>query len=111
MTFTPTKTGNVRVVITGQMYNQTVADGVFVAGAFGTGTPPVNGAAPSGTNFGGSPQESGVATVTNPTPFVLLDKITGLTLGTTYWFDLQIAAITGGNAGAIGIFATIEEVA
>jgi hypothetical protein len=39
----------------------------------------------------------------------MVDKITGLIVGTPYWFDIAIEAVTGGTAGIQGIRMMIEE--
>lgn len=65
--------------------------------AFGTGGPPANGAAATGTTVGSTQTEL------NPSanidcPFSKTVIITGLTGGTTYWVDLQFKAVGAATA-------------
>lgn len=85
---TPKSSGLVSVSIVGQMWTTTAGVQCAVAGRFGTGTAPANGAAASGTAWG----SNGTFIVTPPStaagvPFAFEDIVT-LTPGTTYWFDL-----------------------
>ena len=62
---------------------------------YGTGSPPANGAALTGTIAGptGTYLLSGSADLT--CPFSHTAIITGLTLSTTYWIDLSLAVASG----------------
>lgn len=62
---------------------------------YGTGTPPANGAAQTGTGVGNIVEFTNAGT--NVFPGELSAIITGLTPGTTYWFDLRLQ-----NEGASG---------
>lgn len=97
VTLTPQVTGRVRVSFTYDISNGTSGDSTFTNVRFGTGTAPVLGAAATGSQPDGSPSHklvgftSGTFTYDGTQDYV----ITGLTLGTTYWFDL----ITYNNGG------------
>lgn len=108
--FTPASTGKVRVVIEGFFTNLTINDGCGAQGSFGTGVPPVANAAKVGTLFGAGNIVCTAAIAGQFYNCTLEDIITGLTLGTTYWFDIQVWAITGGTGEAAQLTATIYEV-
>jgi hypothetical protein len=94
-TFTPTKASTI-VMVYGYAANNTSPDGGKISLAYGTGTPPVQGAAATGTGFGQAVQFTTAAN-NQQVPWALYQNIT-LTPGTTYWFDVQCAATTGGTA-------------
>ncbi|MEM3828459.1 MAG: hypothetical protein QXP36_04510 [Conexivisphaerales archaeon] len=97
ITYTPSSTGRVLVIVIGEAANNTAGDGVQVQLSYGTGTAPSNGAAATGTSIG-----SILTTTSNAAgqtvPFTLVYVLSGLTIGTSYWFDLQVMAVTGGTA-------------
>jgi len=95
---TPTRTGNVQVDFQGYCSNATSLDQVSIQLAYGTGTPPANGAAAAGTTIG-KMQSVESPSAAGPTACNLSGYITGLTIGTAYWFDLQFKA----NAGTANI--------
>lgn len=105
---TPTASGKLLVIHTGLFTNSTINDGASVTLRHGTGTAPANGAALTGTIDGNNPQmiaTSGAATQ----PFTIAWTITGLTVGTPYWFDFGLSAITGGTAAITNVGVTINE--
>lgn len=111
---TPTTTGRVVVAISGNLSNSTGAagNGAQARMRYGTGSAPANGAALTGTTFG-SAFESMVlerATASDPYPFCLVGLITGLTLNTAIWLDVQLAAISGGTATLGNLSITAFEV-
>jgi len=77
--------------------NNAVNNGVILRIRYGTGTPPTNGVALTGTASGTGLQSVNGAGGTPTVPVTLLSTITGLTQGTTYWIDLAYAALTGGT--------------
>ena len=96
---TPAKSGNLLIVISGDITNSTAADGGKVQIRYGTGTAPSNGAALTGTAVGGLVRKtnpaSGAATYD---PFSVQAIVSGLVIGTAIWLDVSLAAITGGTA-------------
>lgn len=105
---TPKTSGRMKVTLSGDMYNSTNADGAFVRLRYGTGVAPTNGAANSGTTFGGQPQV--VCNVgTERFPFSCQGVVTGLVIGTAYWIDASVGVITGGTAAIENLSLTIEE--
>lgn len=89
-TITPSKTGKVRVRITGVAIAFTNTAGSFRIN-YGTGTAPVAAAAVTGTAGNTSNYVATVApsagTATIDAPFTVEFEVTGLTLATPYWFD------------------------
>ena len=96
--FKPAAFGSALVTISGYVLN-TGTDVSRVQGAYGTGTAPTNGAAATGTLFGQFVQATN-STAAGSLPFTFQGKITGLTVGTTYWIDLQYADV-GGAGGTV----------
>lgn len=107
-TVTPKTSGTVRITITTTWANDTASDGCSAAARYGTGSAPANGTPDTGTNTG----SNGYA-MTNPssgtmrTALTIDGLVTGLTVGTPYWIDAALRAVTGGtcNFGAPTIIA------
>ena len=74
---------------------------------YGTGTPPINGAAPTGTHI--PVPNSGFLELRPQTnsqlPVVFFANVLGLTIGQTYWFDAAIK--TTSATGSIDDFMAI----
>jgi hypothetical protein len=94
---TPQVTGRVLVQINGVIAQSTTADGAIFDIRMGTGTAPANGAAPSGTVYGGQMSMTFLTGVLK-VPFSITALVTGLTVGTAYWIDIDLARVTGGTA-------------
>lgn len=112
ISYTPIKTGKVTLTITGSISQPSASQGAKVNARYGTGVAPANGAALAGTPVGNQPKVTNNASTAGLiVPFALKVYITGLTLGTAYWFDLALAAITGPGVAVItDLTAVIEEV-
>jgi hypothetical protein len=98
---TPTKSGTVLIVISGDMDNGTANNGAQVQIRTGTGVAPVNGAALTGTTGGGLVKmtiTSGGTGTTSRVPFSLNCLITGLAVGTAVWIDVGLASLVGGTS-------------
>jgi hypothetical protein len=108
-TITPVLSTRVIVTISGQMANATAGDGATIDIRYGTGTAPVNGAAVIGTLVGIAQTATSV-TAAQKSGFSISYPITGLIVGTTYWFDISLMAITGGTATIAGVTAFAREV-
>jgi len=105
--FTPKYTGKIKVYIQCLGINNTAGDGFFWQVAYGTGTAPVNGAAAVGTVIGrGTKSDIQVSSIV----LTQTAYVSGLAVGTSYWFDIQQAAITGGTATMLSINCIIEEI-
>lgn len=105
--FTPTQP-TIFASIVGMMDNNTAntGRGVAVIGRYGTGTPPTNGAAASGTVFGTFKQQINTASVNPRVGFTCQRLIGGLTPGTQYWLDLSVKAIVAGTASVYDLDVT-----
>lgn len=90
---TPVFTGNVQLTISGVLRSSVAGDGYQAQMSYGTGTAPQNAAAASGTVVGSNYYGAGLA----PQAFTSTVTITGLSLNTAYWFDLQAEAVTAGT--------------
>lgn len=98
---TPAHSGRVLVIAQGGMGSQTNADNATIHLYYGTGSAPANAAALTGTIV------TPAAVYTSPVsggyyaPFCLATIITGLTIGTAYWFDIAVASNTGAATAGI----------
>lgn len=112
-TITPLSTGRLLIMIDGQATNSTGDSGFKFDLRYGTGNPPANGTALTGTQVGGTVTGSSVASGT--TTAVMISNfsrsgvVTGLTKGTTYWIDIGQYAVTSGTATFSNINVTIIE--
>ena len=95
-TITPLYSTRVHFALAGQIANNTATDGAIGQLTYGTGTAPVNGAANTGTQIGNYTITG--ATASTGYPFAISGIASGLTPGTAYWFDTNLAALTGGTA-------------
>lgn len=116
LSFTPTASGKVNINVVFDCINATGPDGGKFDIRFGTGTAPINGAALTGTAIGSRPQFTegdangllGVNYIEPRFPFSLTGAVS-LVVGTTYWFDLSQAIVTGSTVTAENISYVIEE--
>jgi hypothetical protein len=98
---TPAQTGRILVVISGNLSNSTATagDGAKTQIRYGTGSAPANAGALTGTTAGALVSMLlERATASDPFPFCVNAVIVSLIIGTAYWIDLSLAAITGGTA-------------
>ncbi len=88
---TPATTGRVLFFISGDVQNTNSATTSTIQLYYGTGSAPANQAAITGSAIGAAlkASEAGAAQVL---PFMVQAIVTGLTLGTAYWFDVSLAA-------------------
>ncbi len=93
---TPVASGKVIITISGNVNNGTGGNGAVFVARYGTGTAPANGDAESGTGCGSQKAFSNTAS-TEVSPFST-GCVVSLTVGTTYWLDIALAATTGGTA-------------
>jgi hypothetical protein len=104
---TPSKTGIVVFQMEGY-YSNTSTGGLVYLLRYGTGSAPANGDAVVGSS---GLQENTVSDAQNgiQAAFSTLQVVTGLTVGTQYWFDLHLATVTTGFASVAGLNATAFE--
>lgn len=105
---TPTFSGNILFIVSGNIATSTTAKGAKVQLSYGTGTAPVNGAAITGTQCGNRPTFTGLTGVLS-VPFSVQCVATGLTLSTAYWLDVTLAAITGNTASISNLSVSAHE--
>lgn len=94
-TITPLMSGVVTVILSGDISNDTAADGAKVRLRYGTGTAPANAAAAAGTAAGRLSHATKLL-AGQKVPFSLNVVISGLTANTAYWFDAQLAVEVSG---------------
>lgn len=99
-TITPGFSSRVRFTIMGSWNNNNAGGSSSLAGRFGTGAAPANGAAISGTTFVQNSVSLSEAVANVNVPFTLTGKATGLTPGVAVWFD----ALLNSSVGASAIF-------
>jgi hypothetical protein len=106
----PQVTGRVWFQISGVIQNNTASDAADVEITYGTGAAPGNGVAITGTVVAGFVRAGNTAnSAAMNFPFCIVGIGTGLTLGTTYWFDAALRAVTGGTATISALNATAFE--
>lgn len=98
---TPAVSTRADITICGQMSNSLINDGATVQLRYGTGTAPTNAATLTGTQLGAS-QTFTALVAAQRDGFCVTGIATGLTIGTTYWIDATLNAITGGTATITG---------
>jgi hypothetical protein len=97
-TITPKFSTRLNVNFNGSISNTVAADGASSTIRFGVGTPPVNGAALTGTVVGSAVVANPMQSAGGLMPFSIEAIVTGLTPGIPVWLDLSLAAVTGGTA-------------
>ena len=105
----PKGSENFLVQVEGQMENSTAGDGAEAKLYYGTAPAPSNGAAATGTQKGQPAICDDMPTASKRFQFGITTVVSGLTVGTAYWFDLLLAAITGGTASLQNLEIVITE--
>jgi parallel beta-helix repeat protein len=101
--YTPIETGNVLIDLSGYGGTATGVVSATITPKYGTSTAPVNGASPTGTTWGAV----GSIVVQSPTAGVdgtgwnVKKRITGLTVGTAYWFDIELATANASDSASV----------
>jgi hypothetical protein len=100
---TPSTTGRVMFIVSGYMTSSSAGAFAAVIGMrYGTGSAPSHGAAPTGTLIPNCPAAFGHSASANyAVPFSLAVIITGLTVGTTYWLDVQYGSSAAGSTAKL----------
>jgi hypothetical protein len=101
-TLTPRHSGVVQITFKGNFYNNTASGAVTVLTRYGTGTAPTHGAAPTGTQIGVA-QASSAQAANGVTAFTQVAIVTGLTVGTAYWFDCVYARVSAATTAFLYI--------
>lgn len=106
--FTPTFSGSVIVSGHGATTNITSPVLNFIQASYGTGSAPLNNAAQTGTLILANSIRVQPVTANAPMPFAFTSLVTGLTIGTTYWFDYCLST-SGGTASLEALRMTAVE--
>ena len=110
---TPVVSGKILIIVSGDMDNDSGDDGAQVQIRTGTGSIPTNGAVLTGTTQGGlvkmDVNTSGAGNSVTRVPFSLNAIQSGLTLNTSYWIDISLAAIGAGNARVRDVSISVVE--
>lgn len=108
--FTPQFSGKVAVIVAGRFSTNTAGVYCLAQIRYGTGTAPANGGAAVGTAIGNQSWSINALTTANIyIPFACVAIITGLTIGTAYWFDLGGTNSATGTASYSNIYTQIIE--
>ena len=109
--FVPTIAGSSVLLMISASIACSVASGMSVVGIrYGTGTPPANGQAATGT-AGPAYVRAGATAANEPDFFTIPMVVTGLSVGVTYWVDLVIQAGAAGQTTSVtGAFFTAVEI-
>ena len=107
---TPRSTGTIRFDIRGGAGQQTAAAYMTCTPRYGTGSAPANGGVAAGTTMGPklTVQLTSVTTGEN-VPFSILAEVSGLAIGTQYWFDLSYATGISSDAAQLGALSYVVE--
>ena len=108
-TLTPNRSGIVLIIISGNI-SLGGSNGAKVQIMYGSGISPSYGDGIKGTSAGSmiEAMNAGLFT-TGRYPFTVNSVITGLSVGSEYWFDLCLAAISGGTAYISNLSVSIVE--
>jgi len=108
---TPAYSGKIMIIISGDIKNSTNGDGGKIQIRYGTGTAPANQGTVTGTAAGGfvNFNNANPSTANIQAPWSLNAIVSGLTVGTAYWVDVDLAAITGGTVSIKNVSISIVE--
>jgi hypothetical protein len=104
--YTPTTTGKLLITVSGNAVGA-ASGGPNTQLRYGTGAAPANAAALTGTATGTTAKSTGGGTTT--VPFSISEYVTGLVVGTAYWFDLSVASNGGGSVSVKDLTVLIQE--
>lgn len=93
---TPSYSGRLSITVNGDAKNNTSGDSVILNLYTGSGTAPTNGAATIGTKLSNNLSLGGGTNASVLFGFSATGIIGGLSPGTPYWIDLELAALGGG---------------
>jgi hypothetical protein len=93
----------------GQISNSANSQTAVAVLKFGTGTPPVNGAAATGTSVVQQSVSNNGSSGGLFFPVSMSAIIPTLTPGTTYWLDLDVLSLSAGTSTVLNITATAFE--
>lgn len=97
---TPSSTGRVQVRFVGSTQNTGIRQNTMNV-RFGTGTAPTNGAALTGTAVMGNSVATTIFAANSPVAFDVGGTIFGLSIGTAYWLDMNLATNNAADTASI----------
>jgi len=106
---TPTATGKLFAVVSGTVYNTVASQPTGLQLRYGTGTPPVNGAASAGNNLALTQNYLHSASVGDKKGFSTNGVLTALLVGTAYWFDLAFFSTASGGVAIENVTTDVVE--
>jgi len=113
-TFTPRRSGNMTLTVTGGVENDTAGSAALLTGFFGIGTAPVNGdiaTSAGSTRFqcGGFPSVKNPAAATIRVPFAVDCKNSGFTSTQEWWYALAAKVVTSGTVTITNVYLSHSE--
>jgi hypothetical protein len=99
--FTPASSGKVLVNVIAYVATATAAVSATVGARYGTGTAPSNGAAVTGTAFGGAADPAVTGSGTGNRSCVAFTAVLSLSASTAYWFDLALLTANASDAASV----------
>jgi hypothetical protein len=101
VTYTPQASGTVSAIANCQATTLVNVINYQIGARYGTGTPPVNGAAATGTRWGYAVDPTGIGFSLSVGSQWTFAQTLALTPGTTYWFDLCLATTLLADAASM----------
>jgi hypothetical protein len=99
--FTPRVSGLVILGFSCQIATDTADANCNIVGFLGTGTPPTQGQAQTGSSFGyGATLQGNAYSISMWVPWAQAGVWSGLTIGTTYWTDIGLCNNSGAGGSA-----------
>lgn len=105
---TPEHSSTIAVTVAGNIKNDTGGDGCKYSVNYGTGAAPMNGATLTGTQLG-STYQTFPSAGNAPIGFSMSGLATGAAIGMPLWFDIALAAVTGGTCTPTALTAIVTE--
>ena len=108
--FTPSNSGQVIILVSGDITSNTAGDGAVAQISFSVNSSgcPANGATATGTMVGSPVHYTASPTTVDKVPFMLAG-FASLTQGTAYCVDVQLQAVTGGTATISDVVIIVHE--
>ena len=100
--------GRILIMLSGECGSGTTGNGTGVQLSYGTGAAPSNGGTLAGTQVGGLPIFTSLTGVLRNN-FAIQAVVSGLTVGTTYWLDAAVKAVTAGTSTITNLSLTAIE--
>jgi hypothetical protein len=109
LVITPARSGVIQVSFYGEFRNSVATGFTSLHVRWGTGTPPANGAAVTGTT-GGAFVGGHSSAVNEQVPFAITLLVGGQPIGTACWFDLDQATGGAGTSNIVTMTGSVIEI-